>query len=464
MYELDQEYIDRLEVLAGEIQESEELQQYLEEEEETFYLQLKERFEPKIAAIYEEVAAKVPLQLIPFEVVLLDPLFEGLFLPKILGYTVLRGEVDKNFKYVRPQNHFRDVLLAIANSSNFDIIKKRIGQSIQMGFAMSSDIWVTNLINSIENKKVRYYLQAQKLDRYRRDTERATGYRRYWKQFQNENFQTAEFPVTMAGLQVEFNSLKQFLMHRIRIKADNSSLLAPLRAFVANEKLHNSKEYLQILYLFAGFFELSREDKALVNKYLNASRKSMREFDLHWLQYVLELLKTKDFEMATKADERISELVDRKIKDQLSDYYDLMDIIHGQGYVNEPVQEAVKRFYSRYEGLSVVNECVRQTIFQYLQRYISHLEIRDYPELFEIARLFPVYMGIFSNQQFNQDLKDQSMEYIDNLLKQFVDKRGKDYQDIKKFVSTVFVDLKFLTEKEVVEMFKTRRKRKPADA
>ena len=177
----------------------------------------------------------------------------------------------------------------------------------------------------------------------------------------------------------------------------------------------------------------------------------------------LELLKDKDFDLSPQADQRISELIDRKVKDQLSDYYDLMDVVHTQGYVNEPVHEAIKEFYSRYEGLSVVNECVRQSIFKYISRFVSHLHTRDYPELFEISKLLPVYIGIFSNQQFNQDVKDLCMDYIGQLLKHYTDKRGKDYQDIKKFVSTVFVDLKFLMEKEVVEMFKTRRKRKPAD-
>ena len=46
------------------------------------------------------------------------------------------------------------------------------------------------------------------------------------------------------------------------------------------------------------------------------------------------------------------------------------------------------------------------------------------------------------------------------LLKHYTDKRGKDYQDIKKFVSTAFQDFGFMKEKEIVEMFKTRRKRK----
>jgi hypothetical protein len=52
------------------------------------------------------------------------------------------------------------------------------------------------------------------------------------------------------------------------------------------------------------------------------------------------------------------------------------------------------------------------------------------------------------------------MAYVRRLIKTFTDKRGKDYQDIKKFVSVTFQDLKFLKEKEVVELFKTRRKRK----
>jgi len=69
-------------------------------------------------------------------------------------------------------------------------------------------------------------------------------------------------------------------------------------------------------------------------------------------------------------------------------------------------------------------------------------------------------MKIFGNQKFNQDVDDLNMAFIKKLLKVYVDKRGKDYQDIKKFVSTTFVELGFLKEKEVVELFKSRRKKK----
>ena len=36
---------------------------------------------------------------------------------------------------------------------------------------------------------------------------------------------------------------------------------------------------------------------------------------------------------------------------------------------------------------------------------------------------------------------------------------SKDYQDIKKFVSAVFLDMGFMKEKEIKELFKTKRKR-----
>ena len=71
-------------------------------------------------------------------------------------------------------------------------------------------------------------------------------------------------------------------------------------------------------------------------------------------------------------------------------------------------------------------------------------------------------MRIFDNQQFNQDMEKISMSYIAKLLKRYTDKRSRDYQDIKKFVSHNFVDYGFLKDKEVVELFKTRRKRKKA--
>ncbi len=458
-YELDNAYLEKLEEIAGEIQESEELSQYLEEEEEEYYQQLKELFEPRIGVVYDEVAAKDPLQLIPLEQILLDPAFEGLYLPKILGYSVLRGEFDENYKYVRPNDHFKEVLLAICHSANFDILKKRIGQSIQVGFALSSDIWITNLINSIDNKRVRYYLQGQKLEKYRQLNDRKIGYRRYLRQFRNDNFQTAEFPETLNELKVLFSPLKHFLLYRVRIKADNSSVTAPIREFIDNKEFQGTVEHLQIMTMFGLFFDLEGEQKHL-NKVFNEVRKNTPGFDTQLMEFLIELHHSDEIQIDPSSDQRLSLIVDKKIDDKLSELFKLLDLIHSQGYNTEEVQEAIKVFYYKHQGLSLINEVVRQVIYQYFARYINNLEVAAYTDFFEISKLFPVYMGIFANQKFNQEIKELSMAYVARLLKHYTDKRGKDYQDIKKFVSTTFLDLGFLKEKEIVELFKTRRKRK----
>jgi len=94
---------------------------------------------------------------------------------------------------------------------------------------------------------------------------------------------------------------------------------------------------------------------------------------------------------------------------------------------------------------------------------LSGLTERDYTDFFEINKIFGVYIKIFDNQQFNQGIEKISMAYVSKLLTKFTDKRARDYQDVKKFVATQFVDYGFLSDKEVVEMFKTRRKRRKTD-
>lgn len=464
MLDLQEKYKEKLEELAVHIQESDELAAYLENEEDDDYVLLKEKFEPHLAVLHNEVAKQNPLQLIELEKLMLDDRFEGLFLPKLLGYSVLRGELNAQFKYARPQEHFKAVLLTICNSANFDILKRRIGQSIQMGFAFSSDIWITNLINEIDNRRVRHYLMGHKLPKYRDVLERKQGLIRYKRQFVHDHFQTADFPKSAIELKVLFTSLKSFLIVRVNAEdVDNSSLIEPLMQFINNDELKGTEEHMQLMALVAGYFDLSEKDHKNLETVFNEIRKENEEFSEQFLHFVLELHKSSEIDLKPEADARISSVVNKKIKDDLSVYYELMDLIQDKGYISEEVQAAVKGFYDKHEGLSLVNECVRSTIYDCFVRFISNLDAGAYTDFFEISKHFPVYMEVFVNQKFNQKLEDLSMKYIRKLLKRFTDKRGKDYQDVKKFVSTFFVDLNFQTDKEVVELFKTRRKRKPKE-
>jgi hypothetical protein len=461
MLPLDKSYLEELETISDAIQQSDELAYYLSEEEDTYYEQLKERFEPYIEDLYNRVAANDPLQLTSLDQYLMREELEGLFLPRVLGYSVLRGHLNENIKYVVPQDHFKDILMAICYSPNFDQLKKRSGQSIQMGFALNSDIWVTNLFAAIDNKKIKYFLQSQKLEKYRTPEGRAKGYQIYKKQFQHFNYMTADFPKNLGELKVYWATLKEFLLYRIEGHLDNSSLLPFMKAFIENEEFQGHDEHVQILGLYACFFDLQDEDREHLALQFNKTRKKHPEFNDRWLRFVLEMHESTRVDLNAEADARVSAILDKAIEDNLKEYYDLMDIIHGTGYMKEETMEAVKAFYNRHEGRSLINECVRMTIYHYLARLLNNLEVQDYHELFALAKVYTVYIRIFANQQFNQNVKYLSMRYINRLLKHYTDKRGKDYQDIKKFVSTTFQDLEFLTEKEVVEIFKTRRKRKP---
>ncbi|RMD73050.1 MAG: hypothetical protein D6818_05410, partial [Bacteroidetes bacterium] len=276
MVPLDKAYEEHLEAIKEHLQQSELLAQYLETEEEEDYLALKELYEPHIAQLYEQVATENPLQLLALERKLLDPGFEGLFLQRILGFAVLRGVVDEQtMKYVFPQDHFKEVLTAICHSSNFEILKKRIGQTIQMGFALSSDIWVTNLVNSFEVRRIRNYLNAQRLERYRTPEARRVALARYRKQFENQNFYTTEFPEKLNELSVWAESIKQFLIYRITHELPNDSIRPYLHRFVTNEEFLGSRDHLYIAMLYAMYFDRSEEENEELKQLFSRMRKEV---------------------------------------------------------------------------------------------------------------------------------------------------------------------------------------------
>ncbi len=461
MQQLDDQYYDRLNDLAAAIQESPALAQYLEEEEDEFYNELRQEFEHLISALHHQVAAESPLQLVTFERFLLEPPFEGLYLPRVLGYAVLRNEITDQFKYVRPNDHFKDILLAICQSPHFEQLKKRIGQTISVGFALSSDIWITNLMSQVENKRIRYFLQQQKNDKYRDVKDRAELYRRYANQLRNEQYHSADFPTTLSEMKPNFSALRQFLVKRFGGEGDNSSLKDKIRTFLDNKDFQGTEEYLEMLVIAGNFIDFDPAERLAFATHFERERRSFPEFDIRFLRFVRNLYE--QVGLSSVNDERMIGIADKSYKDKISDYYRIAEKVHNLGYVHPDAIEAVQDFYNVHEGLSIESECLRQLVLTYFRRLLSGFTERDYADYFEITKIFAIYMGIFGNQQFNQDVEKASMAYVQKLLNKFTDKRAKDYQDVKRFVSTQFVDLGFLKDKEVVEMFKTRRKRRKAE-
>ena len=498
MENLDPIYQNELDSLRGVIQSSELLATYLEDEEEASYQALRDEFEPQIEALYERVAENHPLQLTTLEGILLHTEFEGLYLSKVLGFSVLRGEIDDDYHYRRPQDHFKAVLLAIAESSNFEWIKNKIGQGCQIGFALSSEIWVSNLVNQVENKKVRSFYESMIVDKLRSLPARKQAYNNYYRQFLSHNYHSSDFPKNIPELKTLFSSLEKFIQYRIKHGMVNMSLLPNFKEFLNNEDFKKEEEYLRMLILFSRYFPHEGHEE-WIKGLMNNARVNYPHFNDEYFNYCLEI-EEKGLPLDKESDLNVYGLLDPSIDDDLYRYSALINEINQKGYIHEDAIEAIRNFYDNHDGLSDINECLRHTIYGHFEKLIANLPVEDYRSLTgsehkrgaepvqeentesgntapadtgrhkyyftddSIARFMKLYMDLFSNQEFNLRLRDLSMGFVQRALKTFTDKRSTQYQELKHFVMEKFPDWEFMREKEVVELFKTRRKRKPAKA
>ena len=459
MHDLSEKYLATLQKVATDIQNSDILAEYNESEEEVDYKTLCDVYEPQIAKVYFEVAAEVPLQLIALENVLLNPYFEGLYSPRILGYSILRGQVNDQARFVRPQSHFFDILNAILESPHFENLKKRIGQTIQMGFAFSGDIRVTDFIDSVKNKKLIAYLQSQKIEKLRDLTERTLAFNKYKNQFVAENYLTAVFPDTFGTLKVEYPDLKTFLLYRVSRKLKNDSLKSEMLKALDNPAFLGTNEHAELLLLTINFLNLNAEETKHVASVINAARQKDSNFPEKYLGFLLELF-DKNITPDSSAEIKAATFLDSTIKDDVSKYYTIANVVHAKGYPHPDVMQVVKVFYDSHNGKSTINECLRRLVGSYIKRLIKNLTPREYFDFFESFKIFQGYMRIFENEHFNQSIRDASIDYTERCFKQFIDKRSKEYQDVKKFIRNQFVEANFIKDKDAKEKFKVKRKPK----
>jgi len=459
MKKLNKLYEQQMKDIAQSIQDSEILEAYLEEEDEEIYKELVEAFEPAIEEVYINVALQEPLSLLELEDVLLDESYEGLFLPRLLGYNILRAGVDETYKYSRSNDRLGVVLKCICDSANFEIIKNRIGQSIQVGFALSSDIWITGFVDQISNKKIKQYLNAQKLPKYLHQAERLKSYNLYQLQFAKFNFYTTEFPQDITTQRLHFHTLSTLLKERAVINQHNESFVGDYIAYLENETFHHTKEHTIVLGLLINYYDLKAADQKKISKILNKVR-SDEAFNEIYFNFVLERFNSK-LKLTADSDRRVSALVDfKQADDELTRYYTMASTLAEMGYMHEDTIEQIRNVYGMYEGMSLFNECVRMLVLGHFDRFINNLDPTDYHEYFELDKYVKVYIDIFNNQQFSQKIRDFSVAFVKRCMKEFTDKRGREYQDVKKFITQQYLDLQFMRDKEIAEIFKSKRKKK----
>ena len=459
MESLDKVYVSRLDEIKSAVQGSDQLAAYLDTEEGDEYLELRRAFAAQLHELHQEVADAKPMQLVDLENQMMDEQLEGLYLPKILGYSILRGAVNDQAKFIRPQEHFKAVLESIANSSNFDVIHKRIGQSVQIGFALSSDIWITNFINSLASKRVRDFLVSQKLLKYRDLPSRKFGYDKYKRQFDDLNFHTAEFPSTSAELPILYPELKNFLVKRILIGKPVDNLDPYVEELAKQHEMWSQWEFVYLIGLVSNYFQFGPKTTTEINNAINTSRKKDDKFAATYFEFLKEILLS-EIPIDSDCNDRISNRLDKSIKDDFTKYYDLMDVLHVQGWVHEDSVVAVRDFYDQHEGLSTINECVRLAIYKFFSKIVRNLELADYGQVIELFKVMTAYIHIFNNQHFNQATKKRTLWFVKKFNKEYTDKRSKEYQEVKKFIAATFTELDLMTKKDVTEFFKTKRKKK----
>ncbi len=463
MYELNDTYKAHLDAIAEAIQASPSLAQYLEDEEDENYEALKAEFEPQIEAAHEQLNHYSPFEIEAFERYLLDDRFEGLFLPRVLGYSVLRPQINELVHYSRQNDHFGTILSYISGNMNFDQLRSRIGQAVQVGFALSSDIYVTGLIEEIPTKRVRQFLLQQKSDDARTADGRRQIFNRYKRQFASRNYQYAPFPQQESELISHTDHLVDFLLYRVSATdLNNDALPAPLFNFVTEEQFADRKELIQPIVIYSAYLPPLDEAKQAVVDVLNRERKAhpKRVAD-QILSFILRLKNDPKVTFGKEQEANLGLIIDRDLEDDLTAYFNLTDRIHSEGFTEPEVQQAIQEEVLKQDGLSDFNENIRRTIIVYFDQMVASLGTNDYNEWFSITgKQFPIYMKIFANEQFNQELRRLAIRYTKRLIKEHTNKRGKDYRDIKKTTVSTWTDYGFMSDKQLKEFFKTPRKRK----
>ena len=350
MQALAPEYAQRIEEIKAAIQESEELAAYLESEEAEEYNAFKETYEPEIAALHEEAAAYYPLQLEALELALLDPGLEGLFMPKLLGYAVLRPRVaEQTGQYHRPQDHLKQVLLAIAGSNAFTELERRIGQGVTVALALSTNVWVSTVLGEIPNKHPRNFFQSHQDQTLHTAAQRMQLYNRYKRQFATDNYAAAAFPETKADLARDYPALEEFLRTRFSRELDNESLVGPVLDFLANEEFGDTKEYVRFISLACLFVDTPED-------YENQLRTQIRQlskdpaFVRAYFELLAELHHDGEVEITPEVDRRMALRVGVSGDGLMQQYYGLVTTIHDTGIGSLEAQDAIRLFVREQDG------------------------------------------------------------------------------------------------------------------
>lgn len=223
---------------------------------------------------------------------------------------------------------------------------------------------------------------------------------------------------------------------------------------INRKEFFREAEFLEVISIVGNFIDLGNEGNEQLAKVINQNRSNV--FNGMYFAFLRKSHKD-GIVFGPKAEMKFYQMLDKSVTDDLLKYYRLLETIHSKGFVHEDSLDAVSAFYGQYEGMSINNECIRLNLLQQFRNVVENLTEPEYHSYIEISRTFAMYMNIFDNSSFNNELKVMGMVYVRKLLEFYQDKRSKEYQDVKNLFAQLLLNMSF-DRKELTELFKVKRK------
>ena len=355
---LEEQYVAELNELKVAIQNSEELQALLDSEENDDFTKLRGAFEPQIHALYEKVSDVAPLQIFALEKALLDVDFEGVYLGKILNYTLLRASVNGDYKANLPNDTLEEAILAFAGSVNFDFLKKVSKQALQVAFAVASDVWITSLLQGIGNRKIVEYLQG--LKPYKREflKQRTSMYVSLRKQFSDTVLYTFAVPKDLPTFRQYVPEIVFNLEKRISLDASVASFSGVLSDLLSKPEFLKSANFGDLLLsagLFVEFTEGEKEAFASNVKTLFSTPANVTTF----IAALNDKLKTKKYVGAAQVA-RLTELLTGSAEN-LDIVFQGVNQVYQEGLQSE-ISESIVELAKSFPDLSIEAKTIRTAV------------------------------------------------------------------------------------------------------
>lgn len=452
-------YSKRLDAVKKFLSDSAEYQAYLESEEREEYKAVADKVEPYLQSLYNEIAEKNPMEIIEFEEILTDEALEGIFVDKLMYFTILRASVDENYRFERSQERLEELILFAAQSSSFEAMQRSLLLPVRLAFSLSSGIWGNKVIGKIKNKSAREFFQRQFGEATRDDHARAVQYRSLKKRFKEIKYQSASVPTDNINWKTEFADFRNFLVDRIGAGHDNTTVKASLYEFLENDAFKGTDEQIELLCIFIHFIELDDEDFDKVETVLNELRKG-EGFDESYFGILLKVMKM-DMPIDLDRIGIINDLLDTDHKDSLLGFYELLTNFSVKDFMDEEIVESVEIFSGRHRELSPIMTCFKHLLIRIIDaEVVKHLN-DDYTQLFQSMHIYDGLAEAFLEKSYRQDIKEILVEYMKSLMFYF-EKGSTEYKAIKAMVMDAPVKNNFVTTKEVRALYRAQLKAEKA--